>query len=296
MHREDTAGPGASACRYPLDSLVDVMARLRREDGCPWDLQQDHQTLKPYVIEEAYELLDAIDEATQTGDDRALVEELGDILLQVVFHAQIASETGRFTVQDVVDGIREKLVRRHPHIFDDAVAMDKESVERRWEEIKKAEKAAREAPGTTGVDAGDNRPPSIFDGLPKALPALVHAVEVQKRAAKVGFEWEHVDGALEKVAEEAREIVTEEELGDEAPSASQRDRLHHEWGDLLFSLVNVARYSGIDPESALTGASRRFRRRVAYIERKAAQSGQRLEEMSLAQMDALWDEAKEEGE
>lgn len=276
MKSEHTSRPHLTSCRFPVDSLVEVMARLRREDGCPWDLEQDHRSLKPYVIEEAYELLDAIDEATSTGDDRGLLEELGDLLLQVVFHAQIASESDRFTMNDVITGIRNKLIRRHPHIFADADAPDKASVERRWEEIKKEEKSEAQ-----------NAPASRLDGIPKALPALALAAEMQKRAAKVGFEWEHVDGALAKVAEEVREIEAEQQ----APSP-RVERLEHEWGDLLFSLVNVARYSGIDPESALVGAAGRFQKRFQHIETKAAEAGRDLEAMSLSEMDALWEEAK----
>lgn len=263
--------------RYPLDPLVEIMARLRSDEGCPWDQKQDHVSLKPYVIEEAHELVDAIDEALRSGDDAPLVEELGDLLLQVAFHAQIASETGRFDVGDVVDAICSKLVRRHPHVFGDAAAADAEAVERRWEEIKREERAGKEAA------------PSRLDGIPKGLPALAFARAVQARAAKVGFEWKSVDGALEKVAEEVREIAAAAAAGEE-PS-----RLAEEWGDLLFSLVNVARYVGVDLESALRSSTLRFQRRFQYIEARAAESGRGLETMSLAEMDALWDEAKKSG-
>lgn len=260
-----------------MDALIEVMARLRSKDGCPWDQQQDHRTLKPYAVEEVYELLDAIDEALETGDDRGLIEELGDLLLQVVFHAQIASETGRFDLQDVIDGLRTKLIRRHPHVFGDEHASDAEAVTKRWDAIK-----AQERSQVQGA-----KPRSILDGIPQGLPALVRAKEVQERAAKVGFEWDAVDGALQKVAEEVQEVVAAQQEGTMAGR-----RLEEEWGDLLFSLVNVARYSQIDPETALLGATRRFIDRFTYIEEAAARQGRSLESMSLEEMDALWDEAK----
>lgn len=262
--------------RYPLDPLVEIMARLRSDQGCPWDRKQDHVSLKRYAIEEAHELVDAIDEALQLGDDAPLIEELGDLLLQVAFHAQIASESGRFDVGDVIEAICAKLVRRHPHVFGGAVAADAEAVERRWEEIKREEK-------------GEKATASLLDGIPKGLPALAFAHAVQARAAKVGFEWKSVDGALEKVAEEVREIAAAAAAGQEPA------RLAEEWGDLLFSLVNVARYAGVDLESALRSSALRFQRRFQYIEARAAEAGRDLETMSLAEMDALWEEAKKSG-
>lgn len=258
--------------KHPLDPLVEVMATLRGPGGCPWDREQDHKSLKKYLIEEAYEVLDAIDQ----GDDPALVEELGDVLLQVVFHSQIASEQGRFDIDDVVRAITEKLIRRHPHVFAGAEAPDAQAVLANWEKLKQAER--EEKPGTA-------RRPSLLDGIPKDLPALMYAADVQKRAAKVGFEWEETAGALEKVMEELGEVA-------EARSAGDRERLFEEWGDLLFSLVNVARYDGIDPEEALRQAAKKFAARFRHIEARAAESGRELSHMSLAEMDALWEEAK----
>ena len=264
--------------RPPIERLVEIMARLRSPSGCPWDREQDHRSLKRYAIEEALELADAIDEALETGRDAHLVEELGDLLLQVVFHAQIGAESGRFDLGDVIDAICEKLIRRHPHVFGDAALADARAVERRWHEIKRREK---------GDEAGAA---SIFAGLPRELPALLYAREVQARAARVGFDWESADGALEKVAEEVREIAEAR-----ASSGEDRRRLEEEWGDLLFSLVNVARHDGIDPESALRAGARRFVERFRYIEERAAATGRSLEAMSLEEMDDLWEEAKRAG-
>jgi len=258
--------------RHPLDPLVRVMARLRGPGGCPWDREQDHHSLKKYVIEEAYEVVEAI----EAGDDQALVEELGDLLLQVVFHSQIASEEGRFGIDDVVQAITEKLIRRHPHVFGGASAPDAETVLANWEKLKQEERAAKGQGG---------RPPSLLDGVPKSLPALMLAADVQKRAAKVGFQWDEVSGALDKVAEELDELAR-------ARAAGDRKKLFEEWGDLLFALVNVARYDGIDPEEALRRAAGKFAARFRHIEARAAENGRDLREMSLEEMDALWDEAK----
>ncbi len=260
--------------KHPLDPLVDVMARLRGESGCPWDREQDHRSLKEYLIEEAYEVLDAID----AEDDANLVEELGDVLLQVVFHSQIASEEGRFGIDDVVAAITRKLIDRHPHVFGDAHAPDAQTVLANWDQMKRAEKAA--------ASGDSNSAQSLMDGIPKGMPSLLYAREVQKRAAKVGFEWSDVKGALEKVAEEAAEIADLEREQD-------RDRLEEEWGDLLFSMVNVARYLDIESEGALRRASSKFVDRFRYIERQAAARGVALESLTLEQMDSLWNEAKE---
>lgn len=257
--------------KHPLDPLVDVMARLRSDDGCPWDREQDHRSLKKYLIEEAYEVIDAID----AEDDDALVEELGDLLLQVVFHAQIASESGRFDVNDVVAAITEKLIRRHPHVFGGEEAPDAAAVLARWDDLKREERKAK----------GERAPSSLMDGLPRGLPALMYAREVQKRAAKVGFEWDDVAGALEKVSEEVEEIARAAKAGD-------REALFAEWGDLLFALVNVSRYVEIDLEEALRAAANRFAARFRSMEERAASRGEKLGEMNLAELDVLWEEAK----
>lgn len=255
---------------HPLDPLVEVMARLRREDGCPWDIEQDHHTLKPYLIEEAYEVLDAID----AQDDESLVEELGDVLLQVVFHSQIASETGRFDINDVIERITEKLIRRHPHVFDKAHAPDARAVSAQWEEIKRLEKKEK-----------GEKAPSLLDGVSHNQPALMVAFELQKRAAKVGFDWDDAKGAVEKATEEVEEIKRAVEKGE----AIQAEK---EWGDLFFALVNAARHAGVQPELALRSANQKFERRFRHIEEQARQSGRALKEMSLQEMDVLWERAK----
>lgn len=258
---------------HAFDRLVEIMATLRGEGGCPWDREQDHHTLKRYLIEEAYEVLDAIDD----GDDDALAEELGDLLLQVVFHSQIAAESGRFTIRDVIHKISEKMIRRHPHVFGDEEAADAAAVLANWEQIKRAEK------GESGTV-----PASILDGVPKHLPPLAYAFEVQRRAAKVGFDWPDAHAPLEKVAEEAAEVL-------EATRSGDRKRAEEEWGDLFFALVNAARHAGVRPDEVTRQAARKFESRFRAVERKAHAKGLRLEAMQLSEMDALWDEAKREG-
>lgn len=249
---------------WPADPLVEVMSRLRAPEGCPWDREQTHQSLRKYMLEEAYEAVEAID----TGDPRLICEELGDVLLQVVFHAQVAREAGTFDFHDVVEGITAKLVRRHPHIFGDVVAETAADVARNWEAIKQAEK-------------GGKAPESVLGKVSTALPALSRANEVQKRAAKVGFDWDDLAGPVSKVREELDEVLA-------AAPAEQEGEL----GDLLFAVVNLARMLKVDPELALTGTTAKFIRRFRYIERRAAEMSRKVEEMTLAEMDDLWNEAK----
>jgi tetrapyrrole methylase family protein/MazG family protein len=256
---------------HSLAPLVNVMAALRGEHGCPWDRKQTHESLQRYLIEEAYEVLEAI----EAGDMDALCEELGDVLLQVVFHAQLAAETGAFTIDDVVAGITAKMRRRHPHVFADTEAATVSDVLRNWEAIKQAEKAVQ----------GTALPESLLDGVPRHLPALMRAEAVQQKAAKVGFEWDDVAGALDKVAEETKELR-------EAAAAGSPERCRHELGDLLFALVNVARYLQVDPEAALHETTAKFMRRFRHIERRAAETGRELTSMTVAEMDRYWDEAK----
>lgn len=250
--------------RWPLDPLVEVMARLRAPDGCPWDREQTHASLRRYLLEEAYEAVEAIDD----GDPEHLCEELGDVLLQVVFHAQIAREAGRFDMRDVVSGITEKLIRRHPHVFGGASAKTAEEVTRRWDAIKRAERGGKEAG-------------SLLDGVSRSLPALSRACELQKRAARAGFDWDDAAGPAEKVREELAEAL----------SAPPEER-EAEVGDLLFAVVNLARKLGVDPEVALTGASAKFERRFRYVEERLAEKGLRPADVTLAEMDALWEEGK----
>lgn len=246
--------------------LVEIMARLRAPDGCPWDREQTHASLKKYLIEEAYEMLESIDE----GDDAALAEECGDVLLQVVFHAQIAAEEGRFAIADVLDAINGKLIRRHPHVFGDRDAATADEVLRNWDADKRKEKPERE---------------SILDGVPGALPALLRARQLQAKASRVGFDWERVDEVFDKLEEECRELR-------QARAEGRAETMREELGDMLFALVNVARYLDVDPEEALQQTNRKFIRRFNYIEKRLKARGRAPDESTLEEMDALWDEAK----
>jgi tetrapyrrole methylase family protein / MazG family protein len=256
--------------RPTFDSLVGIMARLRAPDGCPWDREQDHKTLRKYFIEETYEVIEAID----ADEPEKLCEELGDALLQVVFHAQLASEEGFFTSDDVAARIVEKLVRRHPHVFGEIDVADSDEVLRNWERIKREEK-------------GDAAPQSILDNVPRGLPALMQAMEISKRVVKVGFEWNAFADVLAKVDEELAELKAE--LASDTPD---RDKIFAELGDLLFTMVQIARWQKMDPEEALRTMLGRFAARFRYIERRAREQQRDLNTMSLAEMDALWNEAK----
>ena len=253
-----------------FEELVRVMKRLRAPEGCPWDREQTHSSLKPYMLEEVYEALEAID----SEDDSELCKELGDVLLQVVFHAQIAEEEDRFTIEDVAGAIVEKLVRRHPHVFADAEVDNTEHVIANWEEIKKQERR----------DAGQQHP-SHLDGIPKSLPALMRAQRVQARAARQGFDWREVGGALDKVEEEFAELRRENEAG-------STDTVEDELGDLLFSLVNVSRFLHVDPEQALQRAIAKFEKRFRSVESALGEREQSMRDSTLEELDALWDEAK----
>ena len=252
--------------RWPIDPLVETMARLRApEGGCPWDREQTHESLRKYLLEEAYETVEAID----SGDPEKLCEELGDVLLQVAFHAQVARENGTFDMHDIIQGITDKLLRRHPHVFGDVNAETAEDVVRTWEAVKRQEK-------------GGKVPESVLAGVSTALPALSRAEAVQKKAAKVGFDWEDVQGPVGKVREELEEVLA-------APPETQESEV----GDLLFAVVNLARALKIDPEVALTGTTNKFMQRFRYIESRAREQGRNLPDMRLAEMDLLWDEAKQ---
>ena len=258
--------------------LVGIMARLRAPDGCPWDREQTHATLKKYFVEETYEVLDAIDAYNAGGPPDGFVEELGDALLQVVFHAQLGHEEGVFSMDDVCAAIVDKLVRRHPHVFGDAQVADSAEVLRNWEAIKKGEKS---------VDAPDYRK-SLLDGVPNALPALMQAMEISKRVVKVGFEWNTFADVLAKWDEETAELKAElnAENVDKAKVAA-------ELGDLLFTLVQVARWQKLDPEESLRQMLKRFSARFRHIEQRASEQGRTLTDMSLEEMDAYWNEAKQ---
>lgn len=266
------AEAGRADAVYPLDPLVEVMERLLGPGGCPWDRQQTHSSLKKYLIEEAYEVIDAIDE----GNMYKLCEELGDLLLQVVFHTMLAQNRGDFTLGDVVEGIVEKLKRRHPHVFGDTKVKDATEVLKNWEEIKREEGANEEKV------AGRR---SLMEGVPRSLPSLLMAQKVQGKAALVGFDWPDAVGAAAKLEEEWKEVKAAWEQGD-------RDALGRELGDFLFAAVNVCRLLRVDAEEALRAAVEKFIRRFRYMEASAATMGSDLKELSLSELDALWDEAK----
>ncbi len=258
----------------PLEQLCEIIAKLRGPGGCPWDREQTHASLRGALLEEAYEVVAAIDE----GDDENLREELGDLLLQSIFHSQIAHEAGRFTFDDVARGISEKLLRRHPHVFGAESAADSAEVLLRWDEIKRAEKA-KAAP--KNADA----PASALDGISGGMPSLVHAEKVQKKAAKVGFDWDTAAPVLEKVREEIAEIEGAMKNGDASA-------IEDEVGDLLFSIVNLARKLDIDAEVALRRATEKFAARFRKLEEVVAAQGQNLSAMTLAEMDAVWEQVK----
>ena len=253
-----------------FSELVAIMARLRGPGGCPWDREQTHATLKPYLLEETYEALEAID----AEDDAELCKELGDVLLQVVFHAQIAAEEGRFDIEAVGQAIVDKLIRRHPHVFDDANADGADEVLRRWEQIKKQERREQ------GEAA-----PSLLDGIPKHLPALMRAQRIQARVARQGFDWDDINGALDKVEEEFTEVRKAWETGGDAA-------VEEEFGDLLFSLVNASRFLNVDPEQALRSAVAKFERRFRALEETVHARGEEVAAFSLAALDEIWDEVK----
>ena len=247
--------------------LVELMAKLRSPDGCPWDREQTHASLRPYLIEEAYEALDAIDDA----DDEHLREELGDVLLQVVFHAQIAHEDGRFDFDEVEATIVEKLIRRHPHVFGNDEATTSAQVLQNWEKIKQ-------------LEHGENRQ-SVLDGLPRQMPALLYAYRIQEKVAKVNFDWKDVRDVLAKVREEIDEL-------EEAIDGTVKERMEQEIGDLFFSVVNLSRHMGIPPEDALRKSNQRFSERFRYIEKALELKGERIEQASFERLDELWEEAK----
>jgi tetrapyrrole methylase family protein/MazG family protein len=266
-----------------FDQVVQIMATLRGEGGCPWDRKQTHESLKPHLIEETYEVLETID----LQDHHRLKEELGDVLLQVLFHAQIGSERNTFTIDDVLETLADKLTRRHPHVFGERPVSDAAEALHRWEEIKRQEKAEKAVNGDAGSALAD---------VPKSLPALLRAYQLQVRAARVGFDWPEGDSGrhqiVEKIQEELAEIE-EARLG-AATSADERAqyRLQEEVGDLLFAAVNFARNLKINPEEALRTAANRFAERFMYMEHAAKQSGRGLAEMSPGEQNILWEQAK----
>lgn len=264
----EPATPGPAFARF-----VELIARLRAPGGCPWDREQTHESVKPMTIEEAYEVAEAIDE----GDDHELAAELGDLLLQVVFHADIARERGAFGIEQVIGRVSDKMVRRHPHVFAGETAETAGEVLRNWEAIKQAERAAK------GQAAGDG---SMLDSVSKRLPATMEAFQLTTKAARVGFDWPDAAAVLAKLDEEVAELKQAVAEGKDAAAVND------EVGDLLFVAVNVARLLGADPESALKAANRKFRRRFRHVEAGLRAQGRAPAESSLEEMDRLWDEAK----
>ena len=260
-----------SARARTIDELLKIMARLRApEDGCPWDREQTFVSIAPYTIEEAYEVADAI----EVGNAAHLRDELGDLLFQVVFHARLAQEAGQFEFADVVGAICDKLIRRHPHVFGPERIASAADQSRAWEEHKKAERAAAGGKG------------SILDGIPLGLPALTRATKVGRRAATVGFDWPDARGAREKVDEELAELDAL------AAHPTGGPDLEAELGDVLLAIVNLARHRGVDPESALRASNARFEKRFRHLEQQVRASGRQVHELSAAELDALWNEAK----
>jgi MazG family protein len=248
-----------------VQRIIDIMARLRAPDGCPWDREQDAHSLKAYIIEEAYEVCEAI----ESGDPKKLCDELGDLLLQVVFQAQIANESGAFNINDVVNAISDKMERRHPHVFGDETAESAEQVMEQWEQRKLQEKGRK----------------GYLDGIPKHLPGLLKARRISDKAALVGFEWPTIDGAKDKVDEEWAELQ-------HAAKQDSHEDVVHELGDVLFALVNLSRYLKADPEDALRRTVGRFSKRFRYVENQILARGEQLQDVGLEAMDALWEEAK----
>jgi MazG family protein len=246
--------------------LVEIMARLRSPEGCPWDREQTFDSIKPYLLEGTYEVMDSIDERDWDG----LADELGDLLLQVVFFSQMAKDAGHFDITDPIHAINSKLVRRHPHIFADGDAKTADDVTRKWDEIKATEKP---------------RPKGLLAGVPRSLPALMEARQIAGRAAAAGFDWNNVDEVLEKLREELAEL-------DQARQAGSQEGLQDEIGDLLFVIVNIARFLKVDPEQALRGTNSKFRRRFAHVEEGLEAQGKSPREATVEEMERLWQEAK----
>jgi MazG family protein len=260
-----------------FEALVAVQARLRAPGGCPWDREQTHATLRTYLIEEAYEVLDAIEKQNPSE----LAEELGDLLLQVLFHADLAREAGTFDITNVIAAIHDKMIRRHPHVFGNVKAETSGEVLKNWAQIKAKEKQA----STSAATASSTLPSSVLDGVPQHVPALLEAYQLTRRAAQVGFDWDEVEGILEKLQEEIAELRV-------ALSESKREAIEEEVGDLLFSLVNIARFLKIDPEVALKQSNLKFKKRFQEMERSASASGRQLSQLSKESLEQIWISAK----
>jgi len=268
--------PNESPAAAGFTRLVEIMARLRSPEGCPWDREQTFDTIKPYLLEETYEVMDAIDARDWDG----LADELGDLLLQVVFFSQMAKEAGHFDVTDVIQAINSKLIRRHPHVFADGDAKTSDEVLRKWDEIKAGEKAA-----SANASA---KPKGLLAGVPRSVPALMEARQISSRAANAGFDWSNVEQVLEKLNEELAEL-------DGARKTGSPEELQGEIGDLLFVIVNIARFLKVDPEQALRGTNSKFRQRFDFVEKGLEARGKSPREATLDEMEELWKDAKRKG-
>lgn len=276
-----------------FEKLVALQGRLRATDGCPWDREQSHESLRKFLVEETYEVLDAM----ESSDSREFASELGDLLLQVVFHSILAEEAGRFTIADVVQSVHDKMIRRHPHVFGKVKASNSAEVLKNWEQIKAAERAEEGKPA-----AGNTVPESILAGIPRSLPAALEAYQLTRRASHIGFDWDNLQGILDKLEEEKRELLAtlpaaEHASASAAPRASRSGaesnaHLEEETGDLLFAAVNIARFLGVDPEIALKKANQKFKQRFHWMEAAATHEGKRLADLPRDCMEELWNEAK----
>ncbi len=262
-----------------FDELISVMQRLRAPGGCPWDREQTYESLAPFLLEESYEAFDAIQEASETGDTQNLQDELGDVLLQVVFHSAIGKEKGDFTIDDVSEGITQKLILRHPHVFSDKSYESAEEVLSNWEDLKKAERKAR----GKEIDIEE----SILDEVPKTFTGLIEANKLTKKAAKVGFDWENTDQVFEKI---------EEELAELRVAIKEDSKVSDELGDVLFSVVNLARRLGVEPEDALKKTNRKFRKRFGFIEEQLKTENKSFEDSDPLEMNKFWNRAKIEAQ
>ncbi len=289
-HTKKTSKPRQNAKRVKqkqltpgqwFEKLVGVQARLRAPNGCPWDREQTHQSLRTYLIEEAYEVLEAL----ESGNDGKFVEEMGDLLLQIVFHSQIAGEEGRFTIAEVIREIHDKMIRRHPHVFGKTRAKDSAEVLRNWEQIKAEERRARGQQGDSNGGGKTRRETSLLDGVSRALPATLQGFQLTRKASRIGFDWDDAEGIFEKMQEESEEL--KRALGDQ-----DQPKIEEELGDLLFAAVNLSRFLKIDPEIALKKANAKFSRRFRAMERLARKNGREFKDLPREEMEAFWDAAK----
>jgi len=264
-----------------FEKLVAVQARLRAPNGCPWDREQTHETLRTYLIEEAYEVLEAL----ESGNDEKFAEEMGDLLLQIVFHSQIAREEGRFTVTDVIREIHDKMIRRHPHVFGETRAKDSAEVLRNWEQIKAEERRSNAVRGDSNAGAAFAKESSLLDGVSRALPATLEGLQLTRKAARIGFDWEDASGVIEKMEEETGELKR-------ALATEDQREIEEELGDLLFAAVNLARFLKMDPEIALKKANAKFCGRFRAMEKMARETGREFKDLPREEMEAFWNATK----